>query len=91
MFKTSPAALGVAAPHPSGHGAAHALFQRGEFRETDLAEVHSPTITEKWPDRREDRLWQLNPLWRDLNQFIQVCGIMFIHFLRRSYGFYEYF
>ena len=36
--------MGVAAPHPSGHGAAHALLQRGEFRETGLAEKSRPAI-----------------------------------------------
>jgi len=57
MFKTSPAALGVAAPHPSGHGAAHALFQRGEFRETGLAEAHSPTIGEMAGPERRPSFW----------------------------------
>lgn len=45
-FQNITHSLGVAAPHPSGHGAAHALLQRGEFRETGLAEMHSPTIGE---------------------------------------------
>jgi len=45
-FQNITHSLGVAAPHPSGHGAAHALLQRGEFRETGLAECSSPTIAE---------------------------------------------
>ena len=52
-FQNITHSLGVAAPHPSGHGAAHALLQRGEFRETDLAEVRSPTIGKMaGPERR---------------------------------------
>ena len=36
--------FGRGAPIPSGRGAAHAMFRlRGEFRKTDLAEMHSPT------------------------------------------------
>ncbi|HZV36027.1 MAG TPA: hypothetical protein VFB72_15735 [Verrucomicrobiae bacterium] len=36
--------FGRGAPIPSGHGAAHAMFQlRGEFRKTDLAEMQRPT------------------------------------------------
>ena len=52
-FQNITHSLGVAAPLPSRHGAAHAFLQRGEFRETDLAEVRSPTIGKMaGPERR---------------------------------------
>jgi hypothetical protein len=44
----------VATPHPSGHGAAHALLQRGEFRETGLAGKPNPAI-------RETAGWERRP------------------------------
>jgi hypothetical protein len=87
MFKTSPAALGVAAPHPSGHGAAHALFQRGEFRETDLAEVHSPTITEMARPQRRPSLAvksfvaRLKSIHSGVRNFVHSFSAPFLRFL----------
>ena len=41
---TALSTFGRGAPDPVRHGAAHAMFRlRGEFRKTDLAEMHGPT------------------------------------------------